>query len=174
MAEDQEIAAMSAVSKALVGLEQEAVNRVLHWAADRYKVVLNGTSRKSSGGKADVIAVQQWDDLASLFAAADPKTDGDKALVVGYWHQIIQGQPDFEAQPVNTGLKHMGHGVTNITVAFSSLMNRKPSLIIQVQKTGSSKQARKKYKLTTAGVAEVERLLSVATAAAQSAASTTD
>jgi hypothetical protein len=80
-------------------------------------------------------------------------------LVAGYWFGIIQKQTDFGAQDVNGELKHMGHGVHNITEAFNGLMNRSPQLVRQTKKAGTSKQARKRYALTDAGRKVVERML---------------
>jgi DNA-binding PadR family transcriptional regulator len=67
---------------------------------------------------------------------------------------------DVEAQRVNTELKQLGHGVSNITRAFDALKSQKPALIMQTRKEGTSKQARKKYKVTTEGKKAVERMLS--------------
>jgi DNA-binding PadR family transcriptional regulator len=50
--------------------------------------------------------------------------------------------------------------VSNITRARDGLKARQPQLVIQVQKSGKSKQARKRYKVTSAGKTEVRRMLS--------------
>ena len=95
--------------------------------------------------------------MHDLFNAVGPKTEPEKALVVGYWVQVVEGQADFGSQQINGMLKDMGHGVSNITDVLSSLMNRRPSLVMQTKKVGTSRQARKRYRLTVAGVQEVER-----------------
>ena len=56
----------------------------------------------------------------------------------------------------------MGHRVTNITVAINSLMNRKPQLMIQTRKEGTSQQAHKKYKVSAEGLNAVKKMISVA------------
>jgi DNA-binding PadR family transcriptional regulator len=56
-------------------------------------------------------------------------------------------------------MKHLGHGVKNITSALSSLMNEKPQRVVQLKKSGSTKQARKQYKVTEAGKNAVRRML---------------
>jgi len=38
-------------------------------------------------------------------------------------------------------------------------MKKRPGLARQVQKTGTSKQARKKYRLTDAGIRQVQKML---------------
>ena len=60
---------------------------------------------------------------------------------------------------MNKKLKDLGYRVSNITTAFNGLINRRPQLVIQTKKSGTSKQARKLYRLTTEGQRAVERML---------------
>ena len=162
-----ELTAMTEIAKALQPLDSEAVRRVLIWAADRFNTTVslgaaelagknseNDTNNSPNNDSHDV-----FEDVADLFAAANPRNDPQKALLVAYWFQKLIGQPDFESATVNKELKHLGHGVSNITAALSSLMSRKPQLVIQTKKSGSSQQARKRYKLTNEGVKQVERMI---------------
>lgn len=157
-----EIMAMAAIANMLDGLEEDAQSRVLRWAVDRYRVsvglVRTGTASGSGGASAET-GEPAHTELAELFATADPQTDADKALIGAYWTQFVQGEVDFDAQSVNTKLKHLGHGVGNITRALDTLKDRRPQLIVQLRKSGTSKQARKKYKVTTAGKSAVEAML---------------
>jgi hypothetical protein len=79
--------------------------------------------------------------------------------VASYWFQELQSQESLESQPVNTALKNLGHGVNDITSAFSGLMSRRPRLVIQVEKSGKSRQARKKYRMTDAGKKRVRAMI---------------
>jgi hypothetical protein len=56
-------------------------------------------------------------------------------------------------------LKNLGHGVKDITKVFSSLIATSPQQVIQTRKSGTSRQARKRYKVTKAGIARVQELL---------------
>lgn len=158
MSNDPELTAMTALADALNGLEDDARARVLRWAADRFGVTLGkparGLNRDDTGEEGE------WEDLASLFIAANPSTDAEKVLVGGYWFQVVEGFSDLEGGTINTELKHLGHGVSNITRAFDDLKSRKPALAIQTQKSGKSKQARKKYKITNEGIKHVKKMLS--------------
>lgn len=160
-----ELQAMSQVENALAGLSDDERNRVLRWAAERFGLRgLSGAATRdaSTGQQQDKTtgnAAEEHSDLAEFFAAARPSSDVEKALVVGYWFQYRVGNAELEAQLINTELKHLGHQIGNITRAFDNLMARDPQFIVQTKKTGSSKQARKKYKLTTAGKKEVEKML---------------
>ena len=63
----------------------------------------------------------------------------------------MQGQETFTSQTLNSALKDLGRGVSNITRALAASMAQKPALVMQVRKSGTTKQARKIYKLTAAG-----------------------
>jgi hypothetical protein len=97
-------------------------------------------------------------DFSALFAAADPDTNAEKALVAGYWLQICLGQGDFDSQTANKALKSIDRGLVNITHAFTMLREMKPSLALPVSKGGKSQQARKRYKLTVLGIRSVEAM----------------
>ena len=93
--------------------------------------------------------------FAELFDSANPTTERDKALVAAYWMQLNEGAPAFPAQSVNALLKDLGHGIGNITEALTALKNDRPALILQLKKSGTSRQARKTYKLTLEGAKRV-------------------
>jgi hypothetical protein len=73
--------------------------------------------------------------------------------------QKSSGLDTFDSAAVNRELKHLGHGVGNITSAFNDLISQKPALAMQTAKSGKSKQARKKYKITRAGEKAVLEML---------------
>jgi Transcriptional regulator PadR-like family len=87
---------------------------------------------------------------------------GGRALVVGYWYQFVQGEAEFTGQTINSALKHLGYRAANITTAFDRLQAQRPALVVQVRKSGTSKQARKKYKLTNEGKRAVEQMIASA------------
>lgn len=153
-----ELKAMAQVESALKGLTDEEVGRVMQWANARFKA-LKGSAGKGDSGGGGRQDIEEHGDLATFYSAAGPETDADKALVVAYWLQHREGVSDVEAQTVNTRLKHLGYGVGNITRAFETLKDEKPSLIVQTKKEGSTKQARKKFKVTAEGKKKVEGML---------------
>lgn len=159
-----EIDAMRGIANALESLEADARARVLRWAGERYGVSVARPKqpaiedRPVSNGDAP-IQDREFETAAELLASAQPASEAERALVVGYWFQVVLGQSDIESQAINTELKHQGHGLSNVTRAFDSLMKMRPQPVIQVRKTGSSKQARKKYKLTIHGIQQVRKML---------------
>jgi hypothetical protein len=66
---------------------------------------------------------------------------------------------DFASQEINAALKNLGHPIGNITSAFDNLKARKPAPVMQLKKSGTSKQARKTYRLTLAGKSAVEAMV---------------
>lgn len=165
MSEDDEISAMSQISAALAPLDDAARVRVLHWAASRFGAtsssrLLEGV--KSPGNdKRQQADPQRYESFAELFEAARPSTEREKALVAAYWEQVCQEQVSFGSQRLNDSLKDLGHGIGNITDALSALKDERPGLALQLKKSGTSKQARKIYKLTQEGVRRVQEMISL-------------
>jgi hypothetical protein len=157
MSAEGEIKAMGAVSAAIEGLESDGRARVLLWAISHYGIAVGG--QKASKVLGDVGSGEgnaeqgsgAYETFADLFNAANPKTEKDKAMVAAYWVQICENAGSFQSQSLNDLLKDLGHGIGNITEALSQLKNDRPSLLLQLKKSGSSRQARKTYKLTQEG-----------------------
>lgn len=154
-----EVDAMRKIAEALKPLQPDAAARVLRWALDSYRGRALTESGSIPGESTLASPSAQFTDIAELFAAAAPKHGPDKALVAAYWVQQMQGRPDFDAQSINNELKHLGHGVANITLALGALISQRPQLVIQLRKEGTSRQARKRYKLTREGIQKVEQMM---------------
>lgn len=163
-----EFAALNTVYDALKPLSPEAQNRVLGHVAEVLGLATPKSKMKQSPKASE--QADEEDDAAptvttsyktfgEFFNAADPQTTADKALVAGYWLQVCQGAESFDGQSANKELTHLGHKIANITNAISALNAQKPSLAIQLKKSGSSQQARKTYKITTAGEAAVKAMI---------------
>lgn len=149
---DKEIDAMGKISQILSGFNKDEVARILAWAGDRFKV--EGIKKQ------DIKKEEPPEDVSTFFSQAKPKKTRDKALVIGYWLQVVKDQKDFISQEVNNELKNLGHGAKNITQILDRLIEHRPQLVIQTQKKGTARQSRKKYKLTQEGIKEVKKMLS--------------
>jgi hypothetical protein len=160
----EELEAISAIGAALDSLDANGRQRALNFIANRYALSVGGQSREaqrtgrtpstatavSEGDEAE--PPSDFEDIGALYEAAGPSSNPERALVAAYWFQVIEGQQDFGSQQLNNALKNLGHGIEDITNALERLKGRKPSLIRQLQKSGSSRQARKTYKITDAGI----------------------
>ncbi|TAM76242.1 hypothetical protein EPN44_05865 [bacterium] len=103
--------------------------------------------------------MSDYENLAVLFDAADPQTEAEKVLIAAHWLQKQSGAPNIEAAAVNRELKHLGHAVRNVTMAFNVLLGDRPALVVQMAKSGNTKQARKKYMVTRAGEKYLQQML---------------
>ena len=161
-ATQREIAAMSELAKALQGLDTDAVRRVLDWSFNHF---LGKTSPSTASlavtGHAPTVEVTAptFDDFPTLLGSAKAETGLDRAILVAYYLQVVQGNGDFDAFSANRELKHAGHASGNITRDLDALQSRSPQLIIQTRKQGNSQQARKLYKLTSAGIAAARAMI---------------
>ena len=157
--DDPELKAMSAVLEALADLDREAQDRILNWTRSRLDLrkpkEVENTDQESPKRDSPI----KVESFAELFDQARPKLEKEKALLGAYWIQICQGQETFASSAVNNELKHLGHGLANVTDCLNRLIDQRPSLILQIRKSGTSKQARKTYKVTQAGVSRVQRML---------------
>lgn len=161
----QEITATKAVLDALTDLPRETARRVVASVSTLLGMQQTQTPKATTPNSTSVrqealtVSTEEFKDLASLSAAARPIDGPEKALVVAYWKQVREQMPEWTAQVVNTELKHMGEQLPNITGTLSLLKERKPALVVQLKKSGNTRQARKQYKLTSAGIKEVESML---------------
>lgn len=174
---DQEFAAMQAVFSALSPLDEGARQRVFDYVSSRLGLAAT-VVRKTPLGKQCVMADEGYDEdvkepsariggpprtfehFAEVFDAVDPQTDRDRALVAAYWLQTSADASSVDGFSINRELKHLGHGLGNVTRAIDGLKAAKPALMIQLKKSGKSQQARKEYKVTAAGVKYIEGILS--------------
>jgi hypothetical protein len=162
-----EVRAIGVIDKELEGLDEEARRRVLEWAASKYGVAYNVSVPSSAAPTQEAPSAAgqpEFETFADLLDAADPETEAERTLVGAYWVQVQNAQGTFTAKRVNDELKNTGHKVSNITRALDNLQRAKPALVRQIRKSGKSRQARKTYKLTDAGIRRVQNLIKRVTA----------
>lgn len=168
---DSEFAAMQSVYTALEGLNEEARARVLDYVSSRLGVGAVQKARPTITQPSDddrheehvesseLGSSSSFSSFAELYDATQPKSQPEKALVGGYWLQVCEGAESFDSYSINKELKNLGEGVANITSALDSLKTQKPALCLQLKKAGKSRQARKTYKVTVAGIKAVEAMI---------------
>ncbi len=156
---DPELKALSTIAAALADLTEEQTKNVLLYVNARYGGVGSRTEGKPPANQVASSEAGEYASLGDFFDAANPQTEADRVLVVSYWLQAVEGAADFEAFPVNKHLKNLGHSVSNITRAIDSLIDQTPRCMLQTGKSGSSQQARKKYKVTREGLKRVQSML---------------
>jgi hypothetical protein len=160
MSEFDELDAMKKIAAALEPLDDAARARALQWAQSRFRTSkglapFDQAPSRNFESSNESSPSGEYGSFAELFDAANPDTEKDKALVAAYWTQVCESASAFPSQSLNAILKDLGHGIGNITEALTALKNEKPALILQLKKAGTSRQARKTYKLTSEGVKRV-------------------
>lgn len=174
-----EIDAMRLVAQALQPLDEEGRRRVIGWAGDKFLGATPAKSvapaRQTPGSQNNDAPVKtpvgepssknaartanDFQDLAEFYRACSPSGDAEKALVVGTWIQQAEKIEGLDSYRVNTELKHLGYGIGNITRAFEYLMAARPAFMLQLRKAGTSRQARKTYRVTDAGLKRVSQMI---------------
>ncbi|WP_375550305.1 hypothetical protein [Rhodophyticola porphyridii] len=170
-----EFEAFQQIHEALVDLDEDARGRVISSVATLLGIgTVAATSatrdhpKNDNVGRPDEEAADEeieeaeFSEFAELYAAARPNSNAEKALVAGYWLQICEGADSITAQGLNAELNHLGHKLTHVTDAMSQLISEKPQLVLQLRKSGKTKQARKTYKLSAEGIKRVRGMTGAA------------
>lgn len=163
---DPELNILSTISSLLADLPEESQTRIVTWITSRFgtqAAMMAPLKNRDGWGSAD--QPREFPDVATLFVAAKPATGSEKALTVGFWLQECLHHEEWEGFAINSELKHLGHGLKNVTDALNALIEHRPQLAVQLRKSGKTKQARKRYKLTTEGIRKVKQMLSSASEA---------
>jgi hypothetical protein len=97
--------------------------------------------------------------FSELVEKWSPESQSEWALLAAY--HLTQGKAEatVTGQAINGVLKNHGKPMANVTVAVSRLVNADPALMLQVRKDGTSRQARKLYRMTALGVSFVKKKL---------------
>ena len=161
---DPELRAMITVYEALKDLDDGAKARVIEWVSGKFELA-NGkriyprTYGGPQGPEYEERGLLEFATVADAFAVANPKNTADKALVVAAYLQTSKGGSDVSGREINKELTQIGHGVHNITRAVEPLIRKKPQFLIQTRKEGKTKQAQKKYRVTSEGFTFIKRLI---------------
>lgn len=97
--------------------------------------------------------------LRELAREAPPRRASESALLGAYFLSVVRGQELLGSQAINAELKRADLVVSNITRAIETNTHARPPLMEQVKKLGTTKQARKQYRITEAGIDRVEQRL---------------
>lgn len=167
MDDDEELGAMRATLATMQPLDPEARARVWLYVKQRLGIDVppSRPSGQQNGAQSDgpVLPIDDMierpQSFAELYDRARPTTNPVKALVGGYWLQVCGGQSDFDSFTLNKELQHLGHQLSNVTYALTELSKKKPALAMQVRKSGKSAQARKRYRLTDAGIKTAKEMI---------------
>ncbi len=94
---------------------------------------------------------EEFDSIEELFLTSDVKKVSHRILLAAAYLQEKNDLTEVSSLEINTQLKKLGYGVTNITTLINGLLNKKPPLMEVTKKEGTTKQARRKFKVTEPG-----------------------
>ena len=148
---DDELHVLSELTRMFQGLDDSARRRVIQWLTDRFV----GT-REVPSIRAEARAAEgDPKDFPALYNEVDPVGERERVLIAAYWAQEKLGSNPFDAQTVNSLLADLGREASNITRVLVRLEEETPRLAMRVSKSGRSRQSRKSYRLTPAGLEAV-------------------
>lgn len=169
MSEDPEIVALNAAYEALKHLDQDAIERSLNWLATRMGVSLAAKARSSANPAVPVAEplaksvplttepetepgdIGRFETSAEFLTKIQEPNDAERVLAVAAYLQTQEPEAELTGFRINKELKHIGHGLVNITKTIGVWIEQKPQLMIQVRKSGTTRQAKKVYKVTDEG-----------------------
>ncbi len=118
-----------------------------------FGVEANSVKPPASSGKGQVAPVEA-NPIAfhQLVEKWTPDTQAEWSLLASYYFQEVLGKESLTAFEINKELKQHGAVISNITVSLEENINQNPALMRQIGKAGKTKQAKKKYIVTTNGI----------------------
>ena len=166
-ATDNALSVFNSICDVLQPLDDETRSRIVKSIVMFFNIDFHADSRLASdiigGSSTEYVSpgnINSYSTFAEFYAVVKPSTNADKALVAGFWLQVYQEDlGGFRSREANKELANLGYSISNITDALSTLINTNPQLVLQVKKSGRSKQARKTYKLTEAGINRVKEMI---------------
>lgn len=114
-------------------------------------------ARRARDGAPEKAGVK--DSFGALLHRWHPERASEKALLGAYFLAKMEGINPITSQAINSVLKRNELSVSNITRAIETNLHATPPLIEQVRKLGTTRQARKQYRLTADGARLVEQRL---------------
>jgi hypothetical protein len=156
---DKEAVAIQSIVSCFASLAVDEQHRVLAYVNLRYRNSESGQPDSGGVQSQPEHAVAQkrrghYPDAAALFEKTRPQSCSVRALIAGYWFQVIQAQEDFQSGALAGVVAELGHPTKNMTRDLRPLLTGAPKLMMQVGK--SSGNGSHRYRLTTAGVRDVE------------------
>jgi predicted transcriptional regulator len=118
----------------------------------------DGTGRTPDGVPAKS-STRPDQSFANLLRRWHPERASEKALLGAYFLARVENISPITSQAINSVLKQNELSVSNITRAIETNLHATPPLIEQVRKLGTTRQARKEYRLTPEGARLVEQRL---------------
>ncbi|MCX6583616.1 MAG: hypothetical protein NT166_25865 [Candidatus Aminicenantes bacterium] len=108
---------------------------------------------KKAGGDPDEKDIKNYETVLDLFSESSVKKVGPKILLMSAYLQEKLKFEEISSFDINSRLKRIKHGVTNISSAINGLMKKKPQLLTEIEKPGEDgNSSRRKFRVTEEGL----------------------
>lgn len=138
--------------------EEEAQTEITEIEEPDEKAVRRRRGRKPGPRKAraagiDKTDITNYETVLDLFSEANVKKVSSKILLMSAYLQEKLKFAEISSFDINSRLKRIKHGVSNISTAINGLMKKSPQLLVEVEKPGEEgKSSRKKFRVTEEGI----------------------
>lgn len=99
-----------------------------------------------------ITGLLKYDSLEEIFLSSTVKTTGAKILLAASYLQETENFKELTSYEITSRMKNIGQPIKHSTIAIKNLMSKKPPLLLQTGTFGSSKQSRKKFRVTEEGL----------------------
>lgn len=115
---------------------------------------------KKLGGVAGEKDITDYETVLDLFSESNVKKVSSKILLMAAYLQEKLKFEEISSFDINSRLKRIKHGVTNISSAINGLVKKRPQLLAVVEKPGEEeKPSRRKFRVTEEGLRMVKTFL---------------
>jgi hypothetical protein len=109
--------------------------------------------KKAQAAVADKSDINSYETVLDLFSNANVKKVSSKILLMSAYLQEKLKFTEISSFDINSRLKRIKHGVSNISTAINGLLKKNPQLLVEVEKPGEEgKSTRKKFRVTEEGL----------------------
>jgi hypothetical protein len=183
---DPEISAMNDVLDTLTNLDNGQRKRIVDWISARFKLKGAGTlqvpgegqtaaapeiappvelmpeikrTRKPRAKRTDEKDITDYETVLDLFSEANVKKVSSKILLMGAYLQEKLKFEEISSFDINSRLKRIKHGVTNISSSINGLLKKTPKVFEVIEKPGEEKVTRRKFRVTEEGLKQARSFL---------------
>ncbi len=182
---DPEISAMNDVLDALTNLDNGQRKRIVDWISARFKlkgagafqVAVEGQTaapetalpvepmpevkrtRKPRAKRTDEKDITDYETVLDLFSESNVKKVSSKILLMGAYLQEKLKFEEISSFDINSRLKRIKHGVTNISSSINGLLKKSPKVFEVIEKPGEEKATRRKFRVTEEGLKQARNFL---------------
>jgi hypothetical protein len=114
---------------------------------------------KKAGGATGENDITNYETVLDLFSESNVKKVSSKILLMSAYLQEKLKFEEISSFDINSRLKRIKHGVTNISSAINGLVKKKPQLLAVVEKPGEDNPSRRKFRVTEEGLKLVKTFL---------------